>query len=133
MAAIAVPHEVCEEEGNMAPHFVVRYSALRVARPTSPASIPTATEGDVRDGPSRPGRDSEWAFFPARLCRPSIAPSPRYSPSIQMAGSARLGCVIRTPKRVYHGLCQATTTRVVRAKRTARRVIHPGLPCSHLW
>ena len=32
MAAIAVPDEVCEEEGMMAPHFVVRSSAVRVTR-----------------------------------------------------------------------------------------------------
>ena len=80
MAAIAVPDEVCEEEGKMAPHFVVRSSAARVTRPTSPASISAATEGDVCDGPSFPGRDSGRAFLPARLCQPSISAFPSLFP-----------------------------------------------------
>ena len=80
MAAIAVPYEVCEEEGKMAPHFVVRSSALRVTQSTSPASISAATEGYVYGGLSFPGRDSERAFFPARLCRPSISAFPPLFP-----------------------------------------------------
>jgi hypothetical protein len=80
MAAIAVPDEVCEEEDQMAPHFAVRSSAVRVTQPTSPASISAATEGDVCDGPGFPGRDSGRAFFPARLCRPSISAFPSLFP-----------------------------------------------------
>ena len=74
MAAIAVPYEVCEEEGRMAPHFAVSASAVSVTQPISPANISVATEGDGCDGLSFPGRDSARAFFRARLCRPPISP-----------------------------------------------------------
>ena len=80
MAAIAVPYEVCEEEDKVAPHFVVRSSALRVTQPTSPASISIATEGNVGHGPGLPGRDSGRAIFPACLCRPSISAFPSLFP-----------------------------------------------------
>ena len=80
MAAIAVPYEVCEEEGKMAPHIVLRSLAVRVPQPTSHASISAATEGDVRDGPGFSGRDSGRAFFPARLCQPSISAFPSLFP-----------------------------------------------------
>ena len=80
MAAITVPYEVCEGEGKMTPHIVVRSLAVRVTQPTSPSSISAATEGDVRDGPGFPGRDSGCAFFRARLCRSSISAFPSLFP-----------------------------------------------------
>src|SRR5450755_4628577 len=134
MAAIAVPYEVCEEEGKMAPHFVVRSSALRVTQSTLPASISAATEGYVYGGLSFPGRDSERAFFPARLCRPSVSAFPSLFP-VHSAGRERAVGVRNqdTEPCLTMACAGATTTRDVRAKRTARRVIHPGLPCSHLW
>ncbi len=80
MAAIAVPYEVCAEEDKVAPHFVVRSSAVRVTQPSSPASISIVTEGDVGDGLGFPGRDSGRAFFPACLCQPSISAFPSLFP-----------------------------------------------------
>ena len=133
MAAIAVPNEVCEGEGKMTPHIVVRSLAERVTQPTSPASISAATEGDVRDGPGFPGRDSGRAF--SRLASAGVNKRLPLAIPVNSDGRERaVGLGNQDTGRVLPWLVPgATTTRVVCAKRTARRVIHPGLPCSHLW